>query len=444
MTYEEVVAYIESIPGFTSKTSLDHTRRLLDLLGHPEEGMKIIHVAGTNGKGSVCAYLNAMFVHGGFRTGMFTSPHLISIRERFLINGKEVSEELFVRAFEKAMKAVRKVMDDGDVHPAYFELLFLMGLLIFSEEKVDVLILETGMGGTKDVTNVVEHPLACVITSISPDHEQYLGHTIPEIAAHKAGIIKEGIPVICDGHDPCPVEVIRARAAEMNSPCLILDSDRVEISKITKAGMDFVLRQEMHPVRLHISQTAACQAMNASLAYCAMQVTKDVHHIPEEKLAEGIALMQWPCRMETVLPDVIIDGAHNVDGIAEFIRTVEHFHRDQEITILFGSVADKKYPEIIRLLAEGIRPDRVVVTKIAGTREVSEASFAELFRKNGVEEVYAAPEPGEAFDLARKLQGSGMLFCVGSLYLAGELKQYINEKQYVNETENGKGRSERR
>lgn len=432
LTYEEVVAYIESIPGFTSKTSLDHTRRLLDLLGHPEEEMKIIHVAGTNGKGSVCAYLNAMFLQGGFRTGMFTSPHLISIRERFLINGKEVSEELFVRAFEKAMKAVRKVMDEGDVHPAYFELLFLMGLLIFSEEKVDVLILETGMGGTKDVTNVVEHPLACVITSISPDHEQYLGHTIPEIAAHKAGIIKTGIPVICDGHDPCSLAVIQKRAEELNSPLWVLDSDRIRISEITKDGISFSLKVEREPVRLLIRQTAVCQAMNASLAYCAMLATEEMHHLSRETLASGIAQMKWPCRMETVLPDVIIDGAHNVDGIAEFIRTVEHFHRDQEITILFGSVADKKYPEIIRQLSEGIRPDRVVVTKISGAREVSEETFAELFRANGVKDVYGAPDPAAAFELARRVQGSGMLFCVGSLYLAGELKRHIMESgQYA-------------
>jgi dihydrofolate synthase/folylpolyglutamate synthase len=172
--------------------------------------------------------------------------------------------------------------------------------------------------------------------------------------------------------------------------------------------------------------------MNASLAYCAMLATEEMHHLSRETLASGITQMKWPCRMETVLPDVIIDGAHNVDGIAEFIRTVEHFHRDQEITILFGSVADKKYPEIIRQLSEGIRPDRVVVTKISGAREVSEETFAELFRANGVKAVYGAPDPGAAFELARRVQGSGMLFCVGSLYLAGELKRHVMESgQYA-------------
>ena len=167
MNYEEAVNYIEEIPKFTKKTSLDHTRRLLERLGHPEQGMKIIHVAGTNGKGSVCSFLNSMFMEGGYTCGLFTSPHLVKINERFLINNRMTDDETFLEAFLQVRAAAAAAMEEGDTHPTYFETLFLMGMLIFRKMQVDFVILETGMGGRLDATNVVEKPLACIITSIS-------------------------------------------------------------------------------------------------------------------------------------------------------------------------------------------------------------------------------------------------------------------------------------
>ena len=427
MTYDETVDYIESIPKFTTKTSLDHTRRILDRLGHPEEGMKIIHVAGTNGKGSVCAYLNSMLVEGGYKVGLFTSPHLIRINERYQINGETVSDDLFTEAFDKVMAAVKLTMAEGDTHPTYFETLFLMGLLIFREKQVDYTILEVGMGGRLDATNVIRHPLASIITSISLDHTEYLGDTIPEIAFEKAGIIKEGVPVIFDGHDGEASEVIRKRAEGLGAPCYELTPAMYHAVRTTKEGVTFDFTpDDTAAVRLRIPQIAEYQMMNASLAFFTMKLLEKVHRIPEEKLATGLYRMKWPCRMETVLPDVIIDGAHNADGIAEFVRTVEHFHKDQEITLLFSCVRDKRYRDMIRELVEGIHPDRVITTRISGYREISEDELAELFRDDGTEEVFSEPSPERAFDLALALKEDGMLFCVGSLYLAGELKAYLN------------------
>ena len=211
-TYEEAVQYIEDIPKFTKKNKLEHTRQCLDLLGSPDEGKKIIHVAGTNGKGSVCAFISTMLEEGGYKCGLFTSPHLVKINERFQINEVMVSDEIFLEAFCRVKKLADFLVEKGDYHPTYFEFLFLMGMLIFAKEEVDYIVLETGLGGRLDATNSVRKPLACVITSISLDHVEYLGNTIPEIAGEKAGIIKPGVPVVFDGNNPEAAEVIRTRA----------------------------------------------------------------------------------------------------------------------------------------------------------------------------------------------------------------------------------------
>ncbi len=433
MTYGEAVHYIEEIPKFTKKTALAHTERLLDELGHPEEGMKIFHVAGTNGKGSVCAYIRAMLMEGGYRTGFFTSPHLVKTTERFQINREPVEDAAFVRAFEQVMEAVRRRMEQGDEHPTYFETLFLIGLLLFREAEVDYVILEVGMGGRLDATNVIRKPLVSIITSISLDHTEYLGDTVTAIAGEKAGIIKPGVPVIYDGHDPEAAAVIARRAAEAGSPAYALTPDMVQMVRTTTDGVDFRFRRPGQPDAredtrlLHIPQIAPYQMMNASLAWLAMELLADDHGITEEKRAAGLAEMYWPCRMETVMQDVIIDGAHNPDGVAEFVRTAAHFHQDREITILFSAVADKHYGEMIRTIAEGIRPERVITTRISGSRQVSEETLALLFEEAGVREVFSVPAVGPAFDIACALKGDGMLFCVGSLYMAGEIKKWISE-----------------
>lgn len=426
MNYREAVDYIEEIPKFTKKTSLDHTRRLLDRLGHPERGMKIIHVAGTNGKGSVCSFLNSMLMEGGYRCGLFTSPHLVKINERYLIDNRMVDDETFLRAFDRVMEAAKAAVAEGDAHPTYFETLLLMGMLIFREAEVDYLILETGMGGRLDATNVVEKPLACIVTSISLDHTEYLGDTIRQIAGEKAGIIKAGVPVIYDGHNREASSVIRARAEELGSPAYGLTEEMYTLKENTRRGITFQFQYGEEPTKtLEITSIAEYQMMNASLAFFTMKKLTPVHGIREEALISGIRKASWPCRMETVMDGVIIDGAHNEDGVAQFIRTAVHFQRDHEITVLFSAVADKRYPDMIREIAEGIHPQRVVVTEIEGARKVPAEELERLFREAGCRDVTAEKQAGAAFDLACRLKGAGLLFCVGSLYLAGELKDWI-------------------
>lgn len=407
----------------------EHTRELLSRLGNPQEGIKIIHVAGTNGKGSVCAYLNAMLLAGGKKTGLFTSPHLVRINERFQINGEDVSDEQFLDAFLKVEKAAKEYEAEGEGHPSYFETLFLMGMLIFKEAGVEYLVMETGLGGRLDATNVVEKPLACIITSISRDHTEYLGDTLEAIAGEKAGIIKAGVPVIYDASQPGPASVIAAKAKEMGSPTWPMEPSFYEMKTQSREGITFTFAYPGgEKAELVIPYVAKYQMMNASLAFYTMHILQDVHDIPKNVLAEGLSKIKWPCRMEMAAPGVIIDGAHNEDGIAQFVSTAGYFAKENEITILFTAVADKHYHEMIGEICEGIHPSHVVATQIDGSRVVPAEVLAEDFRKAGCTDVCAEPEIGAAYEKALGKKGSGMLFCVGSLYLAGELKAYLAKR----------------
>ena len=429
MNYTEAVDYIETIPKFTVKHPPEHTRELLSRLGNPQEGIKIIHVAGTNGKGSVCAYLNAMLLAGGKKTGLFTSPHLVRINERFQINGEDVSDEQFLDAFLKVEKAAKEYEAEGEGHPSYFETLFLMGMLIFKEAGVEYLVMETGLGGRLDATNVVEKPLACIITSISRDHTEYLGDTLEAIAGEKAGIIKAGVPVIYDTSQPGPASVIAAKAKEMGSPAWPMEPSFYEMKTQSREGITFTFAYPGgEKAELAIPYVAKYQMMNASLAFYMMHILQDVHDIPKNVLAEGLSNIKWQCRMEMAAPGVIIDGAHNEDGIAQFVSTAGYFAKENEITILFTAVADKHYHEMIGEICEGIHPSHVVATQIDGSRVVPAEVLAEDFRKAGCTDVCAEPEIGAAYEKALGKKGSGMLFCVGSLYLAGELKAYLAKR----------------
>lgn len=423
MNYIEAVEYIEEIPKFTTKHPLEHTKELLGRLGNPQDHMKVIHVAGTNGKGSTCAYLASMLAEGGYRVGLFTSPHLVTINDRFRINGEIMTDEDFLDSFLRVKKVIDEAGAEGFDHPSYFETLLLMGMDYYCRSKVDYLVLETGLGGGKDPTNCVEKPLACIITSISIDHVQYLGDTKAAIAGEKAGIIKPGVPVIYDGHVEEASAVIEARARELHSPAYVLMPDQYVVEEQNRDGITF----RFQGTRLHIPYIAQYQMMNASLAYFTMKKLQSVHEISDEKLQEGIRKVSWPGRMETILPGVIVDGAHNEDGVAQFIKTVENFRKDNRIVLLFSAVSDKDYKKMIQLICEKIQPDAVVTTQVGGVREIPAEELAGLFHSFGTEHVSARPVVEEALKEALSLQEDGMVFCVGSLYLIGEIKKIIQK-----------------
>ena len=239
MNYTEAVAYINETPKFTTKNSLEHTKECLRRLGNPQDSFQVIHVAGTNGKGSVCAYLASVLREGGYGCGLFTSPHLVKINERFQIDEVPVEDELFLRAFEKVKHLADELTAQGSYHPTYFEMLFLMGMCIFQEAGVSYVVLETGLGGRLDATNAIENPLACVITSISMDHIQYLGDTVEAIAGEKAGIIKKAIPVIYDANRQKTAQVIEETAQGVGAPAYPVRREDFEIREITSSGIEF-------------------------------------------------------------------------------------------------------------------------------------------------------------------------------------------------------------
>ncbi len=425
MNYQEVAAYIAQVPKFTTKNEPGNTAELLERIGHPERRMRVIHVAGTNGKGSVCAYLSSIFSSAGYRTGLFTSPHLVKITERFMMNGVPVDEETFARAFSRVMDVVHEMTADGYAHPTYFELLFAAGLLIFGERQAEILVLETGLGGRLDATNLVEHPIACVITSISMDHMQYLGDTLEQIAAEKAGIIKPDVPVVYDGRCPEADAVIAARAKELHSQMYRYDESMSQILEKTDKKIDFLLDYGYdEKINVTVSSPALYQVANSSLALMALRVIDPDGTIPLPQALQAVRDTRWPGRMEQVLPGVFLDGAHNIGGVRELAGTMRDLGGER-ICLLFSAVADKEYQKMIRTLCAGVTLSFVVVTEIGGTRAVPAKELAGIFRMYTDAPVMAEPSVKEAFALAMEARGDGTLFCAGSLYLAGEIEALL-------------------
>lgn len=433
MNYEEAVAYINDTPRFTTKNTLENTKAVLEYMGHPERRMKLIHVAGSNGKGSVCAYLSSVLTTAGRQVGLFTSPHLVDINERFQLNQQPVSDAVFLEAFERIMDAVRTLLKERPesfAHPTFFELLFLMGIDIFEKGGVEYVILETGLGGRFDATNVIERPLVSIITSISLEHTEYLGDTYEQIASEKAGIIKEGCPVVYDGSRRDVAEVIRAKAAEMHAEAWEIRPDMYKILMNTQKTIDFSMDTGYYlPMNVSISSVAEYQIMNAMEAVTAAHVLNI--GLTEEDIRRGMEQMQWQGRMETVLPGVILDGAHNEAGVAEFVKTAGKFQKDTKVTMLFSCVKEKNYEGMIRTICENISFESAVITQIESDRSVPAEELAEIFRRYTKQRVLEIVSIPEAFETALRMRGDGILFCAGSLYLAGSIKSLLRSRDYA-------------
>lgn len=447
MTYREACSYIDKIPKFTRKRRPENTEELLRRLGHPEESFRVIHVAGTNGKGSVCACLESILRKEGFRTGLFTSPHLVSVRERFQIDRKLITEEEFTEAFEQVLSCVSQMGEDGFPHPAYFEFLFAMGMLLFRQRKIDVLVMETGLGGRLDATNSVRHPDLTVITSISFDHTEYLGDTIGKIAGEKAGIIKRGVPVVADGFAREAFDVsealdaIRRKAKEQDAPLTIVNMwgspggsenpCKVTDETYREDGIEFVLDSQYYQhACVHLPFLADYQIENCLVAMTAAAIFgKTAGRWSQEAVLEGIRKTHWPGRMEMILPGVVIDGAHNDDGIGQFLRTVRRVAEKQKVSLLFSAVSDKDYPEMVRQLCQGQIFRFVVTTEIDGPRRVPAEKLAEIFRRYTDVPVTARTDIREAFRFARDRKNDSILFCAGSLYLAGGIEAEVLKQE---------------
>lgn len=415
--------YLLGIPLWTKKkNTLDEVRHFLKELGNPDEQLNIIHVAGTNGKGSVCADLTAMLMEAGYHVGTFVSPHLTDVTERFLVDGVPVEEAGFSESFARVKAVTDRLTSEGYAHPTFFEFVFLMAMDLYGRRKPDFVVLETGLGGRLDTTNVIRHPLACVITSISLDHTQYLGDTVELIAAEKAGIIKPGIPVVYDNNDRAAGAVIAAAADRLGSAAYGLTAED------SCWGVSFA---------------APYQAMNAALAVKVLEIL-EIEGVNAEVCRKALASVHWTGRMQQVAPDVWVDGAHNPGGIRAFIQAVKAQNGlavqekqsaqqpDQgeqnaadmhpQIQLLFAAVSDKDYHEMIRLLCTELSPERVTVVQLKSERGLQADALARQFEDAGCSHVTAFDSTKDALKhvLSEKKEGDH-LYMVGSLYLIGEI-----------------------
>ena len=457
MTIDEMEQEISAIPRFGAGGGLDNLKKYLDILGHPEDKLRVIHVAGTNGKGSVCAYLEAILRAAGYRTALFTSPHLVRINERFRINARMCTDEELIDAWEQIKKLLpvspvaaetetplsdsgkkadpettpRKNVPDSDPDReplTYFEILFLMSLLIFPRKDVDYCIMETGLGGRLDAT-VLTHPVISVITSISLDHTAVLGDTIEEIAAEKAGIIKHGVPVVVLDEDNGAFPVIRKKAERNNSHIYRVRSEKITFLKKAENTIDFSFNSSYYKDSFWtISGTADYQIYNAALALTAVRTL--LPSIRREILQTGLLSMRWDGRMEQIFPRVYVDGAHNPGAAAQICRMIV---RDGgRWSLLFAVCEDKDYRCMIRMLAD-IPWQNIYVTGIKESRGADVPDVADCFRRYTDSVLFEYTNAEEAFRTAfYAMHKDERLLCLGSLYLVGEIKKH---KAYILERE---------
>lgn len=429
MTYQEATEFILSIPKFTSKNKPEHTRLFLQYLGHPERHFKVIHVAGTNGKGSVCAYLDAMLRAQKKRVGLFTSPHLVKINERIVVDGEMLSDAQFLSVFEKVQAAVGRMQEENLPHPTFFEFLFGMAVTAFAEAKVEYAVLETGLGGRLDATNTVEQPVCSVITSIGYDHTELLGDTLEEIAAEKAGIIKKGTPVIYMEGAEESNRVIEETAKNLGNRCKKIGKNAFKILGIQNKSIAFSCASAYYEdVTWRLNNTGAYQPENACLA---LEVMRLLFGEAKQLRAWQEALSQviWKGRMEEVQPDVFIDGAHNISAVERFAESVKKNSTGQGTILLFSAVQDKDYEQMIAYLCRQVDAEIYLVTQIQDKRAEARGILTETFRRFTDRPVLEMETIADAWEYIMKNQNGRRVYCLGSLYLVGMIKELMEQSK---------------
>lgn len=434
-TYKEAVDYVYRIPSFTKKNTPEDTRRFYEYLGCPGESRagapSIIHIAGTNGKGSVCSYISSVLIGAGYKTAMFTSPHLVDIRERFRINGEMMPEEKFVQLVNFCLEKVEKWRSmqttDASYHPTYFEILFFIGMLWFEEQQADVIVLETGLGGRLDATNVIRHPAVSVITKVGLDHMEYLGNTKAEIAGEKAGIIKPGVPVVYWDGEADVSAVICKKAAEMGAKAVPVSKSHVASYKFKNKTVDFSLDSEYYEyVKICLHTAAVYQRENAALAVRALEILSQRFQLSREQIESGLAAARWEGRMEEVLPNVFIDGAHNEDGVNSFLESVSADGCRGKRLLLFSVVSDKQFERMAEKILDSGLFSEIAVAQLEGSRALPEKQLVDLWR--GKAAAFLSPEA--AFEqLIRQKGAEDKVYAAGSLYLAGQLLAWSRDKR---------------
>ncbi len=444
-TFEEAEKYLNETPRFTAKNTMEDTRAFLHRLGDPDRKMKIIHVAGTNGKGSVCAYMRSILEAAGYRVALFSSPHLVDIRERFVVEGRMISKEDFLRAFLRIYDLLdwerleASAPADGccdpakaGYHPTYFEYLFFIAMVLFPESEPDFCILETGLGGRLDATNSVSKKELAVITHISLDHVEYLGNTTEEIAGEKAGIMQAGAGVVFWDSEPAVTAVFEEKAAALGISAHSVSKEDYRFLKFKKKSIDFSVSTEYYGyISLTLQTIASYQMENAALAVHAIEALDRGRTVTEDRIRQGVKDCFWAGRMEEVLPGVYVDGAHNEDGIRAFLETVSLDGVQGDRSLLFSVVREKDSGKMVEELVKSGLFSGIAITHMQTGRALGLESLKAVFdrypdcRYSVYDNVTAA--------LRKLLHGrkaDGRVYIAGSLYLAGEIKELLNHDKF--------------
>lgn len=461
MNYQEAVTFLENLPIFEpSKVKsgeqvmgLESLRALLERLGNPERKIRCIHVGGTNGKGSTVAFLRQILIEAGFCVGTFQSPAIDHMTEQIRLNGQEVSEEMFARAMTEVRAKVEKMTETraqiermegaraedspvGDTPPSPFEMLVAAAFLCFVEAQVDYVILEVGLGGDMDATNVIPTPELAILTPISYDHMDLLGATLAEIATHKAGIIKPGGVVLTCPQEPEVMDVLQARCEEVGAELICAEMPshgekqnsaellRSEMSKKQSSSNNNLTGQHFDLSgykNLQIALLGTYQTRNAALAVRAAELLNDriLHRIEESHIREGLLHTRWPARFELIKknPYVILDGGHNVQGAEVLCESLQYYFPQQKVHFVTGVLADKEYQKMMRLIAP--LAEKVYTITPPNPRALSAEDLAAYVRSIGVD-AEAFESLGDAVDCALE----GDIICIfGSLYFVGKARE---------------------
>ena len=404
MNYDDTLKYIHSAPKVAKKLGNAALATALKKLGNPHKKLKYIHIAGTNGKGSTSAMTDSVLRKAGYTTGLFTSPYIERFNERIKVNGNDIPDAELVKCTEK----VKKCIEEHNLEIAEFSIIFLVGILYFLDKKCDIVVLETGLGGRLDATNVIEENLACAITSIGFDHVQYLGNTIEKITYEKAGIIKNrSYVVLYPNPDKKVLNVVSSVAKEKDAHLIITDQPLI-VSK-----NHFIYQGE----ELELSLEGKYQFSNASVCLEIINTLKNRGYtITAKHIKDGLKSVCWPGRFEWLNPNLVLDGCHNEEGVDKFAESAKDI--PEPVTIVTGVMSDKDYRAIAEKLSQ-ISKD-IIITKPSEVRSLEPDEFKKIFAEIGVNAL-VVPNPEDAVNTA--LKKGGVCAVCGSLYLIGEIRK---------------------
>jgi dihydrofolate synthase/folylpolyglutamate synthase len=444
MNYEAAVRYLLSLgrelaaptQAAAAKFDLENITILAERLGRPDRAYPSAHIAGTNGKGSTAAFLESILRRAGFKTGLNTSPHLEKINERIRVDGEEISDEAFAEIFTRIQVLNEELLAAGRLraHPTYFECVTAMAFEYFARQRVDFSVFEVGLGGRLDATNILA-PVVSIITRVDFDHENFLGHSLAEIAAEKAGILKQRVPLVLAQQRPEALSVVRARASELGCPVIETGSAFRIDKEWTEGGRGRAVATEIESgwqIELAPRLPGKFQIQNSLNAVAAVRyLQKRGYRISDEALAQGIAEAIWPGRLEKLQaePDLYLDGAHNPSAARELTAFLAQNLAGRKIWLVFGALRDKAVDEIAGVLFP--LASEVIFTQPSTSRAISVAQLAEITSHHAAHFTIVA-EPEVALEGAlERAAPSDAVVVAGSLYLVGQLRHYWKNRAPV-------------